>query len=165
MSLRRGPWACKYFLTDLCWFTSLVGRVPLTVTFQLEVAKRICAPIECDERTRISIVSQHISEPKLEFVIPGLFLKTSIDNPSRLGQCFVPNVKVSVGVVRFVPREQPLISTSFDVRRFPLFYKYRGLGRWKGLQACISLSTKDHYKTVDDSLPASHGERNGSWIT
>jgi dimethyladenosine transferase 1 len=57
MSRRKGPWA--------------FGRVPLTLTFQLEVAKRICAEIECAERTRISIVSQHISVPKIEFVIPG----------------------------------------------------------------------------------------------
>jgi dimethyladenosine transferase 1 len=58
MSQRKGPWA--------------FGRVPLTLTFQLEVAERICAPIDCDERTRISIVSQYISQPEIEFVIPGL---------------------------------------------------------------------------------------------
>jgi len=87
MSKREGPWA--------------FGRVSLTLTFQLEVAQRICAPIECPERTRISIVSQYVSTPTLEFVIPG--------------QCFVPKTEVDVGVVRFIPREQPLISTPFDV--------------------------------------------------
>jgi dimethyladenosine transferase 1 len=58
MSKRQGPWA--------------FGRVPLTLTFQLEVAQRICAQIDCEDRTRISIVSQFVSEPKIEFVIPGL---------------------------------------------------------------------------------------------
>ncbi|CAD5208023.1 unnamed protein product [Bursaphelenchus xylophilus] len=87
MTWRRGPW--KY------------GRVPLTLTFQLEVAKRICAPVDCDERTRISIVSQFVSEPKLTFVIPG--------------RCFVPKPQVDVGVVTFIPREEPLIDTSFEV--------------------------------------------------
>jgi hypothetical protein len=53
----------------------------LTLTFQLEVAKRICAPIETDERTRISIVSQHICKPTLEFVIPGWSFNAREDNP------------------------------------------------------------------------------------
>ncbi|KAI6174892.1 RRNA adenine N(6)-methyltransferase [Aphelenchoides bicaudatus] len=87
MAKRKGPWA--------------FGRVPLTLTFQKEVAKRICAPIDCDERTRISIVSQHICETNLEFIIPG--------------QCFVPKVEVDVGVVKFVPREQSLIPTCFEI--------------------------------------------------
>ncbi|KAI6179596.1 RRNA adenine N(6)-methyltransferase [Aphelenchoides besseyi] len=87
MSERRGPWA--------------FGRTTLTLTFQLEVAKRICAPIDCDERTRISIVSQYISDPKLVYVIPG--------------RCFVPKPQVDVGVVRFVPREIPLIPAAFKV--------------------------------------------------
>jgi hypothetical protein len=38
--------------------------------------------------------------------------------PILLGQCFVPKVKVDVGVVTFIPREEPLISTSFDVKTF-----------------------------------------------
>ncbi|KAI6223620.1 RRNA adenine N(6)-methyltransferase [Aphelenchoides fujianensis] len=87
MSQRSGPWA--------------FGRTSLTLTFQLEVARRICAPIDCDERTRISIVSQYVAEPRLMFVIPG--------------RCFVPRPQVDVGVVRFVPRERPLIPASFDV--------------------------------------------------
>ena len=57
MSQRRGPWA--------------FGRAQLTLTFQYEVALRICAPIDTDERTRISVVSQYVSQPELLFVIPG----------------------------------------------------------------------------------------------
>uniref|UniRef100_A0A1I7TKD8 rRNA adenine N(6)-methyltransferase n=1 Tax=Caenorhabditis tropicalis TaxID=1561998 RepID=A0A1I7TKD8_9PELO len=87
MSYRRGVW--QY------------GRVPLTLTFQLEVAKRICSPIACDTRSRISIMAQYISEPQMVFQISG--------------SCFVPRPQVDVGVVRFVPRKVPLVNTSFEV--------------------------------------------------
>ncbi|KAI6203705.1 RRNA adenine N(6)-methyltransferase [Aphelenchoides besseyi] len=99
MSERRGPWA--------------FGRTPLTLTFQLEVARRICAPIDCDERTRISIVSQYISDPKLVHVIPGLLAYDVYQSESS--RCFVPKPQVDVGVVRFVPRERPLIPAAFKV--------------------------------------------------
>ncbi|CAJ0578283.1 unnamed protein product, partial [Mesorhabditis spiculigera] len=87
MSYRRGPW--KY------------GRVPLTLTFQSEVAQRIISPIDCEARSRISIMSQYVAEPKLLFTISG--------------KCFVPPPKVDVGVVRFTPRAVPLIGVAFEV--------------------------------------------------
>ncbi|CAO4361490.1 unnamed protein product [Caenorhabditis nigoni] len=87
MSYRRGVW--EY------------GRVPLTLTFQLEVAKRLCSPIACDTRSRISIMAQYVAEPKMVFQISG--------------SCFVPRPQVDVGVVRFVPRKTPLVKTSFEV--------------------------------------------------
>ncbi|CAJ0944624.1 unnamed protein product, partial [Mesorhabditis belari] len=87
MSYRRGPW--KY------------GRVPLTLTFQAEVARRLVSPIDCDTRSRISIMAQYIARPKLLFTIPGT--------------CFVPPPKIDVGVVRFEPRVTPLIGVSFEV--------------------------------------------------
>ncbi|PIO65672.1 ribosomal RNA adenine dimethylase family protein, partial [Teladorsagia circumcincta] len=87
MSYRRDAWR--------------FGRVPLTLTFQMEVAKRICSPIDCDSRARISIMAQYLTEPKLLFKIPGA--------------CFVPKPDIDVGVVRFIPRIQPLISAPFEV--------------------------------------------------
>ncbi|KAK5967669.1 rRNA adenine N(6)-methyltransferase [Trichostrongylus colubriformis] len=87
MSYRRDAWR--------------FGRVPLTLTFQMEVAKRICSPIDNDSRARISIMAQYLTEPKLLFRIPG--------------SCFVPQPDIDVGVVRFVPRVQPLISAPFEV--------------------------------------------------
>ncbi|CAD6189920.1 unnamed protein product [Caenorhabditis auriculariae] len=87
MSYRRGIWA--------------FGRVPLTLTFQLEVARRICSPIACDSRSRISIMAQYISMPKIAFEISG--------------SCFVPRPDVDVGVVRFEPRKSPLIDVPFEV--------------------------------------------------
>uniref|UniRef100_A0A915B0K3 rRNA adenine N(6)-methyltransferase n=1 Tax=Parascaris univalens TaxID=6257 RepID=A0A915B0K3_PARUN len=77
------------------------GRVPLTLTFQMEVARRICAPIDSDARARISIMSMFVSEPKILFEIPG--------------SCFVPKPKINVGVVRFIPRIEPLIKCAFEV--------------------------------------------------
>ncbi|CAL2029455.1 unnamed protein product [Caenorhabditis brenneri] len=87
MSYQRGIW--QY------------GRVPLTLTFQLEVAKRLCSPIACDTRSRISIMAQYVTEPKMVFQISG--------------SCFVPRPQVDVGVVRFVPRKTPLVKTSFEI--------------------------------------------------
>ncbi|PAV78816.1 hypothetical protein WR25_00507 [Diploscapter pachys] len=87
MSYRRGAWRH--------------GRVPLTLTFQLEVAERICSPIACDTRSRISITSQYVSEPRTMFKING--------------KSFVPVPDVNVGVVRFEPRTHPIIGTSFEV--------------------------------------------------
>ncbi|TKR64486.1 hypothetical protein L596_025009 [Steinernema carpocapsae] len=87
MSRRTGAWT--------------FGRIPLTLTFQAEVARRICGRIDSDDRTRISIVSQYVSEPELLFTIPG--------------SCFVPKPQVDVGVVRFVPRIEPLIPCAFEV--------------------------------------------------
>ncbi|VDM73400.1 unnamed protein product, partial [Strongylus vulgaris] len=43
MSYRRDAWQ--------------FGRVPLTLTFQMEVAKRICGPIDDDARSRLSIMA------------------------------------------------------------------------------------------------------------
>lgn len=87
MHERRGAWS--------------FGRVPLTLTFQMEVARRICAPIDSEFRSRISVMSSFISEPKIVFEIPG--------------SCFVPKPKIDVGVVRFVPRTDPLIKSAFKV--------------------------------------------------
>ncbi|CAJ0595313.1 unnamed protein product [Cylicocyclus nassatus] len=87
MSYRRDAWQ--------------FGRVPLTLTFQMEVAKRICSPIDDDARSRLSIMAQYLTEPKIMFRIPGA--------------CFVPRPDVDVGIVRFIPRIQPLINVPFEV--------------------------------------------------
>lgn len=57
ISAREGAWA--------------FGRVPLTLSFQAEVARRIVSSIDCDTRSRISVMSQFFTVPKLLFQIPG----------------------------------------------------------------------------------------------
>jgi len=77
------------------------GRVPLTLTFQKEVAERIVAPIGSSERCRLSIMCQHLCHVQHKFTIPG--------------RAFVPKPDVDVGVVRFVPLATPLIQCPFDM--------------------------------------------------
>lgn len=60
MLYRQGPWS--------------FGRVPLVLTFQMEVAERLCSPVDTPFRARISIMSTFITEPKLLFQIPGICL-------------------------------------------------------------------------------------------
>jgi len=84
---RTGPWA--------------FGRVPLTLTFQWEVASRISGPIDSPERSRLSIVSQYLTESKTLFRIPG--------------KCFTPQPEIDVGVVQLIPRKDPLIKAPFEV--------------------------------------------------
>lgn len=77
------------------------GRVPLTLTFQKEVAERMVAPIGSAERCRLSVMCQHLCHVQHKFTIPG--------------RAFVPKPDVDVGVVRFVPLVTPLIQSPFDV--------------------------------------------------
>lgn len=87
ISLRQGAW--QY------------GRSSLTLTFQLEVAERIVAPILSDQRCRLSVMSQIWTKPDLKFVIPG--------------KAFVPKPDVDVGVVTLLPLKQPLTDLNFDL--------------------------------------------------
>ncbi|VDD94202.1 unnamed protein product [Enterobius vermicularis] len=87
MSERGGPWS--------------FGRVKATLTFQLEVGKRLCSVIDSEERSRISVMAEYLTHRKILFTISG--------------SCFVPKPKVDAAVVQFVPRVEPLIKSSFKV--------------------------------------------------
>ncbi|CAL1529544.1 unnamed protein product [Lymnaea stagnalis] len=78
-----------------------LGRIPLTLTFQKEVAERIVAPPKSEYRCRLSVMCQYLCDVKLKFSIPG--------------RAFVPPPKVDVGVVHFVPKIKPLINQPFKV--------------------------------------------------
>lgn len=87
ISLQRGAWT--------------YGRSSLTLTFQLEVAERMIAPISTAQRCRLSVMSQIWTKPDLKFVIPGT--------------AFVPKPNVDVGVVTVVPFKRPLTNLPFDL--------------------------------------------------
>lgn len=87
ISLRRGAW--------------VYGRSSLTLTFQLEVAERIIAPIAHEQRCRLSVMSQIWTKPELKFTISGA--------------AFVPKPNVDVAVVTMLPLKQPLTNLPFDL--------------------------------------------------
>jgi dimethyladenosine transferase 1 len=87
ISLRRGAWSH--------------GRVPLTLTFQKEVAQRMVAATMRRQRCRLSVMCQYLCDVQYLFTING--------------QSFVPAPEVDVGVVHFVPHVEPRIRAPFRV--------------------------------------------------
>jgi dimethyladenosine transferase 1 len=77
------------------------GRIPLTLTFQLEVAERITAPVLSHQRSRLSIMCQHLCKVERKFNINGT--------------AFIPPPKVDVAVVKFIPLIEPRINLPFNV--------------------------------------------------
>lgn len=73
----------------------------MVLTFQKEVADRICAPLGHEQRCRLSIMSQIWTQPILKFIIPG--------------KAFVPKPKVDVGVVKLIPLKRPKTDLPFDL--------------------------------------------------
>ena len=78
-----------------------MGRVPMTLTFQKEVAQRMVAPVMDFQRSRLSIMCQNWCDVKIRFDIGGKY--------------FVPAPKVDVAVVKFVPLVEPRIKLPFNV--------------------------------------------------
>lgn len=100
------------------------GRVPMLLTFQEEVARRICAEPNASERTRLSAMSQNYCQVSYKFKISG--------------KSFTPAAGVDTGVVRFTPRKEPLCKVPFKLfekfirnlfhhRNHPLEYNYKSL--------------------------------------
>ena len=95
MSKRTGPF--------------VFGRVPLTLTFQKEVALRLNAPVLSMFRSRISIMAQTFCKIEHKFFIKGA--------------SFTPEPKVDVGVVRLVPREVSLLPEGMDFKSYEKFVR------------------------------------------
>jgi dimethyladenosine transferase 1 len=91
------------WLRDMSFHTGAwsYGRASLTLTFQKEVAERIVAPIDSDQRCRLSVMNQIWSKPLLKFIIPGT--------------AFVPKPEVDVGVVTIHALKEPLTNLNFDL--------------------------------------------------
>ncbi|XP_071800921.1 dimethyladenosine transferase 1, mitochondrial-like [Asterias amurensis] len=79
----------------------IYGRTRMLLTFQKEVAERLVAPVRDSQRSRLSIMAQHLCEVKHCFTIPG--------------KAFVPKPDVDVGVVSFTPLVDPLIDLPFKL--------------------------------------------------
>lgn len=100
------------------------GRVPMLLTFQEEVARRITAEPASQERSRLSLMCQNYCHVEYKFKISG--------------KSFMPIAGVDTGVVRFHPRIEPLCKAPFRVyekfvrnlchhRNHTLYYNYRTL--------------------------------------
>ncbi|EDW19333.2 dimethyladenosine transferase 1, mitochondrial [Drosophila mojavensis] len=91
------------------WFDDLSRRrgafrrndTCMTLTFQKEVAERICAQVGSEQRCRLSVMSQIWTEPVLKFIIPG--------------KAFVPKPQVDVGVVKVIPLKRPKTELPFPL--------------------------------------------------
>lgn len=91
------------------WYADLAARrgafrrndTCMTLTFQKEVAERICAQLGSEQRCRLSIMSQIWTEPVMKFIIPG--------------KAFVPKPKVDVGVVKVIPLKKPKTELPFSL--------------------------------------------------
>jgi dimethyladenosine transferase 1 len=87
ISSRKGPF--KY------------GRSSMTLTFQREVAERIVAP-PCDpQRSRLSIMVQHLCNVKWGFILHS--------------SNFVPRPKVEAVILRITPLVKPIIDVEYQV--------------------------------------------------
>ncbi|XP_026701436.1 dimethyladenosine transferase 1, mitochondrial isoform X2 [Athene cunicularia] len=99
----------------------IYGRTQMTLTFQKEVAERLTANPGGKQRSRLSIMSQHLCSVENCFIIPG--------------QAFVPQPEVDVAVVHFTPLVQPKIQQPFklvekvvrSVFQFRRKYCFRGI--------------------------------------
>ncbi|KAF6040702.1 mtTFB1 [Bugula neritina] len=87
ISQRQGPWS--------------YGRTRLTLTFQKEVGERMVADIMDKQRSRLSIMCQHLCDVKVKHIIPG--------------KVFVPAPKVDVSVVTFTPLRMPRITQPYHI--------------------------------------------------
>lgn len=77
------------------------GRVPMLLTFQDEVARRICALPASYERSRLSAMAQNYCHVEYQFEISG--------------KSFTPLAQVDTGVVRLTPREEPICKVPFKL--------------------------------------------------
>lgn len=77
------------------------GRVPSILTFQHEVAHRMCATHQSFERCRLSVIAQNYADIHYSFQLPG--------------GAFVPPPDVDVGVVRLVPLRKPYIDLPYEL--------------------------------------------------
>lgn len=69
-----------------------LGRIPMVLTFQHEVAERLVSLPREEQRCRLSITAQYLCSVRYCFPIKG--------------SSFVPAPKVNVGVVKLIPKKE-----------------------------------------------------------
>lgn len=87
ISKRDGPWS--------------YGRTKMLLTFQKEVAERLIAKPQEDQRCRLSVMAQTWTFPVVRLIVPG--------------KAFLPKPDVDVGVVTFVPLKTPHTKHDFHL--------------------------------------------------
>ncbi|KAH9420795.1 mitochondrial transcription factor B1 [Dermatophagoides pteronyssinus] len=121
-----------------------MGRIPLTLTFQREVAERMIAPVMDHQRSRLSIMCQHLCNVKIRFTIKG--------------KSFVPAPNVDVAVVKFIPLIEPKISLPFNV--VEKFVRHLFIYRNKQIHKCLkTLFPKDMHDLNEELFIKSAIER------
>lgn len=93
----------------ICWLQNIsekknawkYGRVPMTLTFQKEVAERMTADVMSKQRCRLSVMCQNWCYVQHKFNIGG--------------SAFVPKPDVDVGVVHLTPLQVPVIDLPFKL--------------------------------------------------
>ncbi|XP_015782051.1 dimethyladenosine transferase 1, mitochondrial-like [Tetranychus urticae] len=86
------------------------GRVPMSLTFQYEVAQRLSADIFQYGRSRVSVMTQLWCNVHRKCLIPG--------------NQFFPKPQVDVGLVRLIPRRVPLVPTEIPFKVIDRFVKH-----------------------------------------
>lgn len=113
-----------------------MGRVPLTLTFQQEVGDRMIARVLDYQRSRLSIMCQHLCDVSLRFTIKG--------------RSFIPAPKVDVAVVKFIPLKEPRIKLPFNV--VEKFVRHMFIYRNKYVYKCLATLFPDDLKDLNDEL-------------
>jgi 16S rRNA (adenine1518-N6/adenine1519-N6)-dimethyltransferase len=83
----------------LRWLRHIHAFTRLTLMFQKEVADRLTASPRTASYGRLSVITQWLTEPRLEFSVPA--------------RAFMPPPKVTSAVVSLTPRPSPLASADF----------------------------------------------------
>ncbi|XP_019405593.1 PREDICTED: dimethyladenosine transferase 1, mitochondrial [Crocodylus porosus] len=99
----------------------IYGRTQMTLTFQKEVGERLIASTGSKQRSRLSIMSQHLCTVENCFIIPG--------------RAFLPKPEVDVAVVHFIPLVEPKIQQPFKLveKVVRSVFQFRRKHCWRGV--------------------------------
>eukprot|EP00057_Strongylocentrotus_purpuratus_P033398 XP_791286.3 PREDICTED: dimethyladenosine transferase 1, mitochondrial [Strongylocentrotus purpuratus] len=128
------------------------GRTRMLLTFQKEVAERLTAPPGDDQRSRLSIMAQHLCQVKQCFVIPGA--------------AFVPKPQIDVGVVHLTPLRDPEIDAPFKLveKLVRSVFHFRKKYCKRGVETLFPVERQDLTQEVFDTSGVDPTQR-PVWLT